>query len=108
MPLRFHRVRSELAFDGWFGKDVCVVMLIQNIVGNMLNNCSCLFIIDQSCCFDDKFFRIELKLLEDSLLDTGQNRNNCLARQACFANEFANQVILYAAVGANLLPTIIS
>ena len=83
-------------------------MLVQHIVGDMLNNSGCLFIIDQSGCFNDKFFRIELELLKDSLLNTGQNRNNCFARQACFANEFANQVILYAAVGANLLPTIIS
>ena len=71
MPLRFHCICTELALDGRFGKDVRVVMLIQHVVGNVLNNCSCLFIIDQSCCFDDKFFRIELELLKDSLLDTG-------------------------------------
>ena len=46
MPLRFHRVRSKLTLDGRFGKDVRIVMFIQHIVGDVLDNCSCLFIID--------------------------------------------------------------
>lgn len=52
MPLRFHRIRSELAFDGRFGKNVRVVMFIQHIVGDVLNDCSCFFVIDQGGCFD--------------------------------------------------------
>ena len=83
-------------------------MLIQHVVGNVLNNCSCLFIIDQSCRFDDKLFRIELELLKNGFLNACQNCNNCFACQTGLSDQLTNQIILYAAVGANLLPTIIS
>ena len=79
MPLRFHRIRSELAFDGRFGKDVRVVMFIQHIVCDMLNDGGCLFVIDQGGCFDNELFRIEFELLKNGFLNTGQDCNNCFS-----------------------------
>ena len=46
MSLRFHGVCAELSFDGWLCKYVRIIPFIQHIVGNMLDNCRCLFIVD--------------------------------------------------------------
>ena len=74
----------------------------------MLNNCSCLFVINQCGCFDDKFFRIELELLENSFLNASQDCNDCFSRQAGLPDQLADQIILHAAVGADLLAAVIS
>lgn len=108
MSLRLHRVRSELALDGRFGKDVRVIMLIQYIVGDVLNDCGCLFVIDQGGCFDNKLFRIEFELLKNGFFNTGQNCNNCFSCQTSLSDQLANQIILHAAARANLPAAVIS
>ena len=108
MPLRFHRICAELALDGRFGKNVRVVMFIQHIVGDVLDNCSCLFIIDQGGCFDNELFRIELELLKNGFLNAGQNCNDCLSRQTGLSDQLADQIILHAAAHADLLAAVIS
>ena len=83
-------------------------MLIQHVVGNMLNNCSSFFIIDQGGCFDNELFRIELELLKNGFLNACQNCNDCLSRQACLSDQLADQIILHAAAHADLLAAVIS
>ena len=108
MPLRFHRICAELAPNGWLGENVRIILLVQHIVSDMLNDGSCFFIIDQRRSLDDKLFRVELKLLENRLFNSGQNCNDRFSRQAGFNDQLANQVILYAAVGSDLLAAVIS
>ena len=90
MPLRFHGVGSELALDCRLCENIRIVVFVQHVVGDMLNNSGCLFIVNQRGGFDDKLFRIEPELLKYNLLNTGQNRNNCLSGQTGFANELAD------------------
>ena len=108
MSLCLHRVRSELALDGRFGKDIRIVMLVQHIVGDVLNDCSCLFVIDQSGCFDNELFWIEFELLKNGFLNAGQNCNDCFSCQTGLSDQLANQIILHTAVGTDLLAAVIS
>ena len=65
----FHCVESKPAFDCRIGKDICAIVVIQNIIGDMLNNRCCFLVVDESCGFDDKLLRVILKLTEYSRLD---------------------------------------
>jgi len=79
MPLRFHCIGTQFPLDGRFRKDVRVVALLQHIIGDMLNNRGCLFVVDQGRCLYNEFFRIELELLKNGFFDSGQDCNNCLS-----------------------------
>ena len=44
-------------------------MLVQCIIGNVLNDSGRFFIIDKVCCSYDKFFRVILKLIKHGWLN---------------------------------------
>ena len=64
-----HCIYAQFALDGRVGENIGIIMLIKNIIGDMLNNSSSFFIIDERSCFDDKLFWIIFKLLENRLLN---------------------------------------
>ena len=64
MPLYFHDVRTELSLQSRLSENVRIVMFIQNIVGDMLDDGRCLFVIDECSCFQDELFRVILELIE--------------------------------------------
>ena len=101
MPLYFHDVRTEFSFQGRLSENVCIVMFIQNIVGDMLDDGRCLFVIDEGSCFQDELFRVILELIEHRFFNADQNLYNRLAGQLGFSHQLANQVILDALTGVN-------
>ena len=107
MPLCLHCICAQLAFDCRLGENVRVIVLIQHIVGNVLNDCRRLFIIDQLSRFDDKLFRIVLKLVKDSFLNPGEDLHNSFPCQPCLAHQLPYKIILDAAVGTNALASVI-
>ena len=95
---RFHRVYAKPAFDRRVSKDICTIVVIQNIVGNMLNHRCGFFIVNQGGCLYNKFFRVIPELVEYGWLNTLQNRNKRFAGQPCFIYQLSNQVILYIGI----------
>ena len=94
---RLHCVHAQLTLDGRLGKDIHTVTLIQNIVGNMLNDCGSLFIVDKGSSLDDEFFRVVLELIEYGWLNALQNGDDSLTGNSSFIHQFADQVIFYIA-----------
>jgi hypothetical protein len=45
-------------------------LLIEDVVGDVLNDGRCLFVVDQRTCPDDELLRVVLKLVEDVLLNS--------------------------------------
>ena len=108
MPLRFHCIATQFPLDGRLRKDVRVIAFLQHIIGDMLNNDGCLFIVDQGRCLDDKFLRIELELLKNGFFNTGQDCDNRFSCQAGFFNQFAHQIVFHAAAHADLFAAVVS
>ena len=101
MLLCFHCIDAQLTSDGWICKYFRSVPLIQNIICNVLNNGSRLFIVDKCSRLDDKLFWIIFKLIKDRFLNTTQNCNYIFTGQFCFFHQLANQIIFYTAIGRN-------
>ena len=101
MPLYFHDVRTEFSLQSRLSENVCIVMLIQNIVSDMLDDGCCLFVIDKGSCFQNELFRVVLELIEHRFFNADQNLYNRLAGQLGFSHQLANQVILDALAGVN-------
>ena len=93
--LGLHCVYTKPALDSRISKDICVVMVIQNIIRDMLNDRRCFFIVDEGRGSDDKLLRVILKLIEHSRLDTLQNSDKSFACQPGFIDQLSNQIILY-------------
>ena len=69
----------------------------------MLNDCRCLFIVNKSTCFNDKFFRIILKLVKDKPFNSSKNLDNCFSCKTSSIHEFTNQVVLNTSIDCNFV-----
>ena len=98
MLLCLHGIYSQLALDGRSCEYIHTVALIENVVGDMLNNCRGFLIVDQHSGLDDKFLRIVLKLVKYVRLDTLKDSNNCFSGKTGLVHQLSDEVILYIRV----------
>ena len=84
MFICFHCIHTKATFNRRICKYFRTISIIRHIISNMFNNCCGLFIINQRCGFNNKFFWIILKLIEYRRLNSLQNTYNCFSSQIGF------------------------
>ena len=89
----FSGVDIQLTFDGRLGEDVGGVPLIQYIISDMLDNCSCLLVVNQGGSTNDKLFGIVFELIKSDLFNASQNSNYGFSGQTCFFHELSDKII---------------
>ena len=99
--LRLHSIHAQLTLDGRISENICSILLIKNIVGDMLNDCCCLLVVDQLRSLCDEFLRIILKLVKYKRLYSLKNCNNRFTCQPCFIYQFTDKVIFNIRVSSN-------
>ena len=103
----FSGVDIQLTFDGRLGEDVGGVPLIQYIIGDMLDNCSCLFVVNQGGSTNDKLFGIVFELIKSDLFNASQNSNYGFSGQTCFFHELSDKIIFHTAAGMDSFAAVI-
>ena len=96
-----HRVDAQLAADRGFGEDIGLIMLIQHVVGDVLDDGCSFLVVDQGSRLDDELLGVVLELVKHHLLDPSQNRHNIFSGQLGLFHKLADQIILHAVAGSD-------
>lgn len=100
-------IDTQLALNGRSSKYIGIISFVQCVVGNMLNDGSCFFVVDKGASLDNEFFRIVLELVEDKLFDTRQNLDDGFSGQTRGIHQFADKIILHTAIRNDLITSTI-